>query len=453
MKRFSFIILVGMCFLLIGCKKNAKGENIKNNESPEEASNVITWVYLFYPGISAENQREINRILQEKGIDYQIRFVLPLDGEGCPLTGGEYAEWVESYEKNGALDILTSGVWPAGVSTELEFIRKQMVPLNAYFETSDGKILKEFFTEEEWKACSLEGNSFVIPQPVIGGSDNYGVDAGVYVSVKEEYATYFNTFDGTYDSLMKSYNAIGDKNLRIVFPYLPSAREVLGLLGYSILENSLPFSEEEKKVVDITKTDEMKNLLQNMYTDMKSKTLVIQSWELEIPKEQVLAYIYTNKKMPRAGFKDYLIAPGINELNLRGKYGISVNSKRKEHAFQILSICLTDPDILCLLYPGVDRELILNRKELLSCESGELFGISFSFDEKQASMIRSFSNEYSSLVNSLQRSKTNADDGYYYELNPTFDIDLEWKKFAESINSYTYLCDSANQQIQEWLQK
>ena len=57
MRRFSFIILVGMCFLLIGCKKNVKGENIKNNDSLEEASNVITWAYLFYPGIPAENQR------------------------------------------------------------------------------------------------------------------------------------------------------------------------------------------------------------------------------------------------------------------------------------------------------------------------------------------------------------------------------------------------------------
>lgn len=44
------------------------------------------------------------------------------------------------------------------------------------------------------------------------------------------------------------------------------------------------------------------------------------------------------------------------------------------------------------------------------------------------------------------------DDGSY-QLNPDFDIEKEWKRLAEETGSYVDLCESANQQIQEWLQK
>ena len=192
MRRMILMILVVMCLLLVGCKKKGSGDNKKNNISSEEESNIITWAYLFYPGISAENQREINRILQEKGIDYQIQFILPLDGEGNPLTGVEYAEWIEKYEKNKSLDIITSSAWPAGVNTDVEFVRSRMVPLNTYLETDDGKVLRNIFTEEEWKGCSLDGNAYVIPQPVVGTSDDYGLDLGVYAAVNEKYEEYFN---------------------------------------------------------------------------------------------------------------------------------------------------------------------------------------------------------------------------------------------------------------------
>lgn len=450
MRRMNLMILVVLCFFLIGCKKNGAGDNEKNIDSFGEDSHIITWVYLFYPGISIENQREINRILQEKGIDYQIQFILPIDGEGNPLTGAEYAGWLDNYEKKRPLDIISSSVWPAGTNSDLEFIRKRMAPLNSCLETDDGKVLRSFFTEEEWKGCSLDGNAYVIPQPVIGNSDDYGLDLGVYAAVNKKYEEYFNSFDGTYESLKNIYNSIGDKDLRIVLPYLPGAREVYGLMGYSTLQNALPLSIDENRVLDITKTNEVQNILQNLYMDMKSGILIIQSWEPEINEDQILAYIYTKKKKSRIGFKEYLIAPGIIELNLRGKYGISVNSERKDQAFQILAMCFSDPDILCLLYPGVDKDLILNRKGILSNEISEVTGINLSFDEKQAELVQVFPNAFSNLVNSLQRRKTNAEDGYYYELNSTVDIKLEWKKFMENMDAYSDLCESANQQIEKW---
>ena len=192
-----------------------------------------------------------------------------------------------------------------------------------------------------------------------------------------------------------------------------------------------------------------------MYEDMKSGILVNQGWESELPEDRVLVYIYSSKKIPREGFVDYLIAPGSNELNLRGKYGMSVNSKKKDVAFQLLTMCFTDPDILCLLYPGVDRDLILHRKDLLlsNMESG-VSGINLRFDENQAALIGEFSNAFLILVNNFQQRKSDGDKtGNMYELNPDFDIDAEWKNFLESMGLYTNLCETANQQIREWVKE
>ena len=94
-----FTIIVIILFLM-GCKKTDR--DFKGIEPSEEESDVITWVYHFYPGISEENQNEINRLLHEKGINYQIRFILPEDEEGSPLVGEEYAEWICEYEKKGS---------------------------------------------------------------------------------------------------------------------------------------------------------------------------------------------------------------------------------------------------------------------------------------------------------------------------------------------------------------
>ena len=442
---FKLLLLcIGLCVLLAGCGKGSSDDK----DDTDEGINTITWVYPFYQRIPSANQQKINNILQEKGLEYQIRFVLPLGDDESPLTGEEYAEWVKGKDN---LDIITSGAWPGGDDKVSEFVSSQMTPLDTYLESSDGKVLKEFFADEEWKNCSLKGTKYVIPNAVIGTTDEYGLDAGVYASVNKKYKEYFSEFDGTYASLKQIYKTIGDENVHIVISELPSASIVFGLLGYSTLQSTIPFSETRKCAVDITKTSELPDLLRDMYEDMKSGILVNQGWGLEIPEDQVLAFIYSSKKIPSESFVDYLIAPGSSEQNLRVKYGISVNSKKKEIAFQILSMCFTDPDILCLLYPGVDRELVLHRKDnLVSDVVSVVSGVNLRFDEKQAKAIQEFPIVFFTLINCYQRRKNNVDEsGYVYELNPDADIDAEWKKFLESTSLYSDLCETVNRQIRQ----
>lgn len=456
MKRTrKWLLVFGViCIILSGCKKGNIKDEAKSGDAQTEESNIITWAYLFYPGISAENQRDINRILQEKGMDCQIRFVLPLDIDGAPLTGTGYASWVDDYEEKYSLDIITSGTWPAGVTADIDFVKKHMEPLDSYLKSGEGKVLLEEYTEDEWRQVSLNECTYVIPSFVLGTPDAYGLDGGVYASINAKYEHFFSEFDGSYSSLRQIYSTIGDESLRIVISGLPGPRELYGLLGYSMLNTGLPYSREEKCVVDVSKTEEIPNLLHELYADMEAGILINQAWTAEVPQDCVLVYIRTKIGTPQDGFVDYQMAPGIYELNLRAKYGISVNSKKKDRAFQVLKTCFTDPDILCLLYPGIEKELVSRRMEILSpFGKGDLSGILLEFDERQMELIQGIVPAYTGLFNNLQCRNEESDVDYDYTLNPAFDPDAEWASFLESVSWYSDICAAANQQIQEWLQK
>lgn len=450
-------VLFTICLAVTGCKKGDVKDEVKDEDSQEEDSVTIKWAYLFYPGIPTENQKEINRILQEKGMDCQISFILPLETDKAakgPLTGTEYASWVDDYEEKYSLDIITSGTWPAGVTADIDFVKKHMIPLDSYLKTEDGKALSEQYTEDEWEQVSPDECAYVIPGFVLGTTGAYGLDGGVYASINAKYEQFFNDFDGSYSSLRQIYSTIGDENLKIVIQGLPGPRELYGLLGYSMLNCGLPYSEAEKCVVDVTKTEEIPNLLRELYADMEAGILVNQAWTYEEPQDCVLAYIHTNIGTQRDGFSEYPMAPAIYELNLRAKYGISVNSQQKDMAFQVLKTCFTDPDILCLLYPGIEKELILHRMDILSPSGkGNLSGILLTFDVQQTELVQGIVPALTDLVNSLQCRNENSSESFDYALNPVFDSDAEWAKYLESVNGYSDLCSAANQQIREWNQR
>ncbi len=449
--RGKGILTIGVIILfLIGCKKVDRDYK-ETTPIEEENSDVITWVYQFYPGISEENQNEINRLLHEKGINYQIRFILPEDEEGSPLVGEEYAEWICEYEKTGSLDIITSNIWAAGDNRDIDFIKDKMTPLDSYLETPEGLRLKESYTADEWKQCSVEGSVYVVPKAATVASGEAYLDNAVYIAVNNAYISYFDGFDGTYESLRVILDTIGNDDLHIVLSELPGERILYGLMGCSDIKSALPFRNSERSVIDITKTDELKVLLKEIYSDFESGVLLNYLWSPDVPKEKVLAFIYTGKRYPLDGFTDYLSAPDTYEANPRGKYGICKSSKNKDQAFQILSLCFSDIDILCLLYPGADKELMGRRKELLNANpNSELAGIRINFYENQTELLNQYTNSIMNLVNNMQRVKNpNSKDFYEYEFNPMCDIDSAWKQFIEETGYFSDWCSSANQQIQK----
>ena len=489
MKRriWMLVMVLALFFLLAGCKKNAtdntkKEEPVGNSNQTDSVDgtgkrkwsseeyedffasiepNEIVMVCDIFPRLSETDQKEINRILKEKGIDYQIRFLIPRDEEGN-LIVDEYPEWVSAFSKKGYLDIITTSGWSYGDESQIQFYQKEMLPLNSYLETPAGSRLKEVYTDDEWKQCSIEGAVYGVPIAVQGAYTTFSTDLyldfGTYIAVNDSYSAYFEEFDGTYASLRRIYKSIGDNDLRIVIPSLPAINTLYGLMGYSCL-NETPFDYAEGRMADISQGDELHSLLTEISEDLKTGVLVNQDWGQEAPREKVLAYIHMGKRLLPEGFTDYCSAPALYDLNVRAKYGISAYSNKKEQAFEVLAACFSDIDLLGLFYQGADeeqmRELLQRRREYLAMNTeSEWAGIYISYGE-YTEKVREF---YMSINRMTNRMKT--ETGYdsngntIYEYNPDYDLDLEeeWKKFKEVSAGYTDWCEYADRQIQEWKQ-
>ena len=461
--RIMIILLFCMC--LAGCKKTEQenktteqgNETTNVPSSPEKefavrvyptvysTSNTISWLLPFYSELTEKNRNEINRIIYEKGMDCQIQFI-----KTSPIIGKDFESWLQEYEKTNPIDIITSGVWSLGDPQQSRFVENRMVLLNEYLETEEARALKGTYTEEEWKSVSIDQKVYVIPEAAYQLEDSFQVEVGGYVYVNESYLDYFEEFDGTYDSLRRIYDKISDSNLHIVIDGIPGGVCLYGLLGYSSLfYELLPYNDETQKTVNLVDGNEAKDLIKQMYEDVRSGVIVNLQTSGKMP-DKVLAYIHGGGSISQEGYKENRIACSLYDFNCAGKFGVSVNSTQKELAEQVLSICLSDPEILCQLYPGIDIETMAKRTELLKNHpENDMAGIRLNFTEEQVNSLSQFENLYSIIISGMYLRK---DDGSY-QLNPDFDIEREWKRLSEETGSYVDLCESANQQIQEWLQK
>lgn len=458
-KKIVWILVIILSMLVIGCKKS--GENKKTSLTPTPAviedppevkvyptayqtSNTITWLLPFYSELTEQNRNEINRILYENGLDCQISFV-----KTTPLNGRNFETWLEEYEKHTPLDVINSGSWTLGDAEQSSFVEKRMVQLNEYLKTDNAEVLKETYTEEEWKSVAVDGNIYVIPEAVYQIDDKiYRVETGVYVAVNESYLDFFENFDGTYASLRQIYNDIGDSELRIVTDGMPAGSSLYALMGYSALfYDQLPFCEDTENVINMLEGEKVKNTLKQIYEDMLSGTLLNRQLSGDT-EEKILAYIYMNGEN-KDGFREYKILSNLYDFNCAGKYGISVNSTQKELALQILTVCLSNPEILAQLYPGADVQTIARRTELIDGEGDmRMAGIRLELSEDQLAVLRDFQNDYYVMLGGMILQKENGE----MELNPEFDIEKAWNDFSDSRKKdYAEVCETANQQITAFL--
>jgi len=447
------IILMGM--VSMGCeKKNSNSTDSAYHDAQQEqqseiviypttypANHSVTWVFFGYPGIPENNQRRINQVLYEKGMDCQIRFINVGD-----KTGLEYEKVLDEFEKTEPADIITSGVWGVGESAQFHFLETHMIPLNSYLDTETGKKLKEFYTENEWKQVTLNGNIYVIPKAGYVAED-VGVDSGVYASVNDKYKAYFEKYDGTYVSLKAIYEKIGDKNLHIVVSGF-SDMIIYGMLGYSTMFH-LPVQNETGRIVNISKSSDFASLLTELYSDLKSGILINQSISPG-KADEVLAYIHLCKGVPREGFREVLVAPSLYDTSYGNRYGIAVDSEKKDLAFQVLSLCYSNPEILSLLYPGLDVEVIANRMELLLSEQRSSFaGIHIELSNGQAEEIMKYSNEFTRLMSSMYIYNSSGE----LELNPDFKANAALEEFVARISTDIAVLDDIDRAIQNWIRE
>lgn len=464
-KILSFITIVLLAvFSLAACKKNI-GENNKIIPSPTDerqdgtviyptdypASQSVTWVMPLFDQISEQNQKEINRILYEKEIDCQIRFV-----KTGLVDSADYLSWLKQNAENVSLDIISSGGWVAGDPEMICFVESSLFPLNDYLSKEEARALRETYTEDEWKQVTLNGNVYVIPRAP-GGKHS-----GISVYVNDEYAEYFREFDGSYSSLKKIYETIGDESLHMEIYNISSMSALYALLGYSgLYYGYLPYLPEKKAIEDITLTEELPNLLKSLYADLKSGVMVNPS-RTKDSSGKVLAVIHNMGSFHREGFTEHVISCDLHEFNCAMRCGISVDSLQKDLTFRVLSICFSDPEILRLLTP----EILSVTKQAEGDEweenivdtsavkyRGELSGIRFSFSENQLECIHSFSNSSSWFLAGLYICPDPDKNPTYFVLNPEWDIDSSWKEYINETGYFSDLCNTANDEIASWLKE
>ena len=415
-------------------------------------TNCITWVNPWMNDVSKENCREINRILYEKGYDCQIQFV-----KTDTVMGTEYAQWVERIEKSMPLDILYTSAWNfTEQDAQRRFVDTKLVTLNEYLESEDGKALYEAYTDEEWKSVTQDGIIRVIPKAFVGAFEEYRIDNGTRLFVHPDYVKYFDIFDGTYASLKAIYNTIDNSNLRIGIRDLNSGDILFGLLGYdNFAALCLPYSEGSKTVMNPVKSGDIPNLLLEMYNDLKSGMLVNLQYEKKTPEGMIAVIGDSSFKAPE-GYREYLISRRVWEYNAKGKYGISVNSTQKELAFRILTVCYTDSDILTCMFPGVDRDTIELRKEIMSAlPKSDITGIRMeqadAVNGREQEKGNSLMNAFNVLENTLYVLSDPDDYNSGKILNPEWDVNTVWKEFKNSTGYIDELCEAANRDIANYL--
>ena len=149
-----------------------------NAPSVTNANRKIVWAVYFTKPISEEAQKEVRRYLEEQGFDCEI--------------------WL-SFEKRKrtAPDILCAGVWENGIYDAMKFVEAEMVPLDDYLATEEGKKLYEAYGGVEW--FSVDGKKYTVPyrRPA-----NQISSCQLYVN--NRYKEIVDAaFDGTYESLRK----------------------------------------------------------------------------------------------------------------------------------------------------------------------------------------------------------------------------------------------------------
>ena len=341
--------------------------------SPTEGpdlSNRIVWAVPFFNAPTEEGRAEINRLLKEKGINCVIDFV-NVDA----MTDQEYETWLAKQAKKGQVpDIVNTGNWytqyGAGSMAETYFLQ-----LDDYLATAEGAELLRAFSEFEWVRSRVGGKTYVVPRMYSPESG----DRGVYLRVKDEDAARFDAWDGTYEELLR---ICGEANGAPAIPYLRWTM-VSALAGYASYDG-IPYDPATGEVVLRTKCDELLNLWNTMFEDIKAGRLIDLSVSDPVPSKSggggladeteasaetgIVAEIYYGLCERKEGCTDICIVADAGEPLLNGTYGIYRDSPKAELALRALSACMADPQIVALFNPRFETAEAVERYHAMLAE-------------------------------------------------------------------------------------
>lgn len=171
LRRIILQIIVMVCLLglFTGCNRgNAKTDDslkiiekdeLENNTQVTE-NHVITWTIpdKMNPEIIERNIPKVNAKLKEDGYDFTLQVKI--------FRNFTYREDVLPYLESGEADIVSTGINMADGSLgySQDFIRKgYLMDLSEYLCSEEGRFLKGWYHEDEWKKVETDGKQYVLP--------------------------------------------------------------------------------------------------------------------------------------------------------------------------------------------------------------------------------------------------------------------------------------------------
>ena len=329
----------------------------------------ITWCLYPWNRPDPETQNRINQLLEAKGCNCRVRFV-------CMnfLTDENLTEWLENYEqKNGSIDILNAGAWSSTEAANT-FAESHFLPLNDLLASEEGRTLRALWSDGAWaRVTSADGTVYAIPRANTKTAVSSCFNAGIYITVSEEYREYFANFDGTYQSLRDIYNSIGQADLMIEISCGFTDRLMNALMGYQDYAG-IPYDPKDQKFVNLANSDELTNLLTMVKGDLEQGITVHRTGSIDwsavmdvqtsaggndsqgaaADGRKALAVIHEGICRAQDGFFELCMAEDPYYYNCALSYGINRNSEKKDLAAAILYTCYSDPEIASLLNPDSD---------------------------------------------------------------------------------------------------
>ena len=307
-------------------------EVVPTTEDPEEALLPRITVGLHFGNfISVENQDEINRLLKEKGMDFRLDFSF------STADFEDYPKWVQEQKENGTLpDIVATSVGANSIFDIVDFVENDLVSLNDFLSTEEGKKLRDAYSDLEWKGAEIDGKIQTVPS-----RKNKLFDIHVYVN--ENYKNVFDTmFDGSYDSLRAIRSNASDPDPVIVISNLE--RYIVWALMGELEFNFTSFDIQAGEFVDLFSRMETKEFFEHFYEDYKDGSLIAVNDPNELP-DNTLVYITLSSAGPLPGFLDITWHSAFYRSKFTTSWGVSATSQNVDLALHALAVCFSDPDI------------------------------------------------------------------------------------------------------------
>lgn len=390
-----------------------------------------------YSKVIRDNQRvEIQRIIEEKGLLCHVDFV-----DNYALPGQSYAEWFEEQKANGTVpDIFNSGYWVCGELEAAYFARKELLPLNDYLVSDEGRSLRECFSENEWKRTELNGTIYTLPSRLAPDDRSYQC-----IYVNDQYKDVFEeVYDGSYESLRMVRNRFPDDDLCFVFSGLGDIA-IQTFLGCHVMY-CLSYKNDIGKFVDLTKQMSTKETFSMIYEDLRDGIIKIEGYLDDLP-DNMLIYVNVDYEDGPEGFTRYRFSYNPYFSKYGGEYGVSAVSSHKELALQVLNACYSDPRLASLVHWGYEDPDGWNERTQYM-NSIALHPITGFLPELSGDEFENIG-KYISDIGHLRENLVEQDGRGGWYTNPNYLYQLGY--FFDHPPDYGDLFEKVNEQLQEWL--